>query len=167
MRKFLIRWIFVLATVWLGLLGYGNAADLLEKVIQPSKEYEQIVDFWNNKDAVWNEIFREWTSVNTQASLDCYKVKQWLDDAGSCNSWWWSRHIIENKCYEKIPSPVQWNNLQEKANNCRDVAWGERVFIAGIELAQKQPLIVRVTTWLLRITVVLSVTMLIFIGIKC
>lgn len=41
-----------------GFFGVTMGADLLEKVILPAKEYEQIIDLGNNKQAVGNEVFR-------------------------------------------------------------------------------------------------------------
>lgn len=142
------------------------ASDLLEKVIQPSKEYEQIVDLGNNKQAVGNEIFREGTSVDTKANLWCYKNRAGDGDPISCqaNGWFWN--LGTQKCYEKAEIKVQGNKVEEKKSNCETVAGGEWIFATGVAVSQKQPLIVRITTRLLRITVVLSVTMLIYIGIK-
>ena len=36
----------------------------------------------------------------------------------------------------------------------------------GITLTQKEPLIVRITKWLLRITIAISITMVIIIGVR-
>lgn len=100
----------VVLGIWLfGLIGlcvqYTAASDILEKVIQPSKQYDQIINLGNNKTAVGNEVFREWTSVNV--------------------------------------SLTEW-----------------------ISATQKEPLIVRITKRLLRITVAISISMIIFIGIR-
>ena len=33
------------------------AVDLLENTFDPTKQNQQIIDLWNNKTAVWNEVF--------------------------------------------------------------------------------------------------------------
>lgn len=33
------------------------AVDMLENTFDPTKQNQQIVDLWNNKTAVWNEVF--------------------------------------------------------------------------------------------------------------
>lgn len=81
------------------------AEDLMEKAFTPAREYDTIVDMWNTKNAVWNEILKDWVSVSIS-----------LED------------------------------------------W--------IEADTKAPLIVRITKFLLRITVVLSITMVIYSGIS-
>lgn len=104
MKKIITRLFLSFSTVAL-CLGHVGASDILEKVIQPSKEYEQIIDLGNNKTAVGNEVFREWTTIDID-------LQQW------------------------------------------------------VTATQKEPLIVRITKWLLRITIAISITMVIIIGIR-
>lgn len=33
--------------------------DILEKTFTPSKQNNQIIDLWNNKDSVWNSFFKQ------------------------------------------------------------------------------------------------------------
>lgn len=80
-------------------------ADLMTKVFQQSKNLEQIIDLWNDKVVVWNEVFRGGGTL-------WISLKRW----------------------------VTWDN--------------------------EAPLIVRLTQWLLALTIALSVTMIIFIGVK-
>ena len=78
-----------------------NGDDLLNCVFNPSRQYDTIIDFWNDKDSVWHTVLRESTEFS-----------------------WWS--------------------------------W----------FYQKAPFIVKVVKIILKITVVLSVTMVIFYSVK-
>lgn len=40
------------------------AEDLMEKAFTPAREYDTIVDMWNTKNAVWNEVLKDWVSVS-------------------------------------------------------------------------------------------------------
>ena len=81
------------------------AEDLMEKAFTPAREYDTIVDMWNTKNAVWNEVLRDWVSVSI----------------------WWEKLVNTNK---------------------------------------EAPLIVRITKLLLRLTIVLAITMVIYSGIN-
>lgn len=52
----------LLGTIAIGFFLFSinvSATDLLERVVQPAKDYEQIIDLGNSREAVGNEIFRE------------------------------------------------------------------------------------------------------------
>lgn len=143
----------------------GSAADLLEKVIKPSKNYDQIVNIWNNREAVGNEIFREGTAVDTISELNCFKpMPKSTPDLCQNNGGVWLAKTW-NQCYERIPISVQWKNLAEWETNCPGV-WWERIFAVWVTVTEKEPLIVRLTKRLLRLTIAISITMIILIGIK-
>lgn len=76
--------------------------DLLEQAFEPAMTNETIINLWNGKNAVGNEVFKQWVNVNI-----------------------WSWPLISTEA----------------------------------------PLIVRIAKFLLRITMVLSVTMVIFNGV--
>lgn len=79
--------------------------DLLDDAFQPSKNLDHVINIGNNKNAVWNEVFRGSTNIDG-VSLD------------------------------------------------------------GIQTSQKAPLLVRITQTLLRLTIALSIPVLIRIGLK-
>ena len=37
----------------------AHAVDLLDEAIEPSKQNNQVLDLWNNRNAVWNAVFRQ------------------------------------------------------------------------------------------------------------
>jgi uncharacterized membrane protein len=39
------------------------AQDILETVITPSKQNRQVIDLWNDRQSVWNTLFRWWVTV--------------------------------------------------------------------------------------------------------
>lgn len=81
------------------------AVDLLENAFQASKQYDQVINLWNNKNAVGNEVFQQGTNVNV-----------------SLTGGW-------------------------------------------VTATTQAPLYVRITQFLLRITVLLSVTMILYNGV--
>jgi len=123
-------------------MNHTSAADLLETIFQPAKSQETIINLWNTSDAVWNEVFREWVWV--QAGLGCFVA--------------WQK--ISKSEIEKQKSDL-WSNLWNK-EFCEQILWWEQNVLA---LTTQAPLIVRITKFLLRITMVLSVTMVIFNGV--
>jgi len=104
-KKVFILYLLLLVTSWSSLAQFfGGNSDLLEQVFSPSKSQQQIINIWNDKQSVGNEVLRESTTLQI------------------------------------------WPN--------------------GINAAQREPLIVRFTKFLLRITIVLSITMTIYTGIR-
>lgn len=79
--------------------------DLLDEAFQPSKNLDHVINIWNNKNAVWNEIFRGSTNI-------------------------------------------------------------DGVSLNGIQTSENAPLLVRITQTLLRLTIALSIPVLIWIGLK-
>lgn len=79
--------------------------DLLDEAFQPSKNLDHVINIGNNKNAVWNEVFRGSTNIDG-VSLD------------------------------------------------------------GIQTSENAPLLVRITQTLLRLTIALSIPVLIWIGLK-
>ncbi len=79
--------------------------DLLDDAFQPSKNLDHVINIWNNKNAVWNEIFRGSTNI-------------------------------------------------------------DGVSLNGIQTSENAPLLVRITQTLLRLTIALSIPVLIWIGLK-
>jgi hypothetical protein len=93
-----ITLLFIPRTAWL-------QNDILDDAFQPAKNLKQVINIWNNKNAVGNEIFRGSTEIN-------------------------------------------WISLK------------------GVDTSERAPLLVRITQTLLRITIALSIPVLIWIGVK-
>lgn len=113
MRKFISLFMLnIIVFVWLFSFLSSNiclwAEDLMEKAFTPAREYDTIVDMWNTKNAVGNEVLKDGVSVSVSFEKD------------------------------------------------KDLISADR----------KTPLIVRITKFLLRITVVLAITMVIYSGIN-
>jgi len=95
------------------LQGYSSAEDLLEQAFKPSINADSVINLGNNKNAVGNEIFREWSEV-TFGDGD-WMIERW----------------------DFVPSTQK-----------------------------KPPLIVRIAKTLLRFTITIAITMMLFNGIK-
>ncbi len=121
-----------------------HAEDLLEQAFYPAKTYETVTNLWNTKNAVWNEVFV--ASVQSQDSLwyGCFVN-------GVRISW-----TEVNAQKQSVNSPL-WEN-----DFCEQVLGGD---VNVPAFTQQEPLIIRITKWLLRITIVLSITMVIYNGV--
>jgi hypothetical protein len=111
------------------LLNITSAQDLMEQAFSSARTYDTIIDMWNTKDAVWNELLRESSTVGVNDNFGhwCFINEQFVN-------------IDENDCTE------QWGD------------WN----IQAISASTNPPLIVRITKFLLRMTIVLSITMVIY-----
>lgn len=118
----------IFALCGLFLLNIGSAQDLMEQAFQTAKSYDTVLDMWETKDAVWNNILREWSTVQIEDNFGnwCFINGQFVNvDENWCLERWWDRNI--------------WS----------------------INISTKEPLIVKITKFLLRMTIVLSITMVI------
>ncbi len=120
------------------------AQDLLEQAFAPAMTNETIINLWAGKNAVGNEILRQWVGV-------------------SDNLWIWcminGEHISNNDLQSQM-SEVGY--VWTTTDFCQQIlGWDDDVAV----LTTEAPLIVRIAKFLLRITMVLSVTMVIFNGI--
>jgi len=124
------------------------AADLLEQAFEPAMTNETIVNLWAGKNAVGNEILRQWAG----AQLD---IGAWCDIN-------WTRSATYIITAQKNAAGFGGT----ESAFCTDVLWwtwdSSSISMSGTTQA---PLIVRIAKFLLRITMVLSVTMVIFNGI--
>jgi hypothetical protein len=96
----IIIWSVVFSLVSFQRAQQVQAWDLMEKAFKQAQTYETILDLWLTKEAVWNEVLREWVNMSVSMS--------------------------------------EW-----------------------IEVDLRAPLIVRIAKFILRITIVLSITMVI------
>lgn len=122
--------------------------DLLEQAFQPAFTNETIINLWAGKNAVGNEILREW--VGWEVSFGA-----WCDING--------QKVSEGDITtQKNEAEYAWST----ASFCENILWWtySSSLIQG-SLSTEAPLIVRITKFILRITMVLAVTMVIFNGI--
>lgn len=132
--------------------------DLLDVAFQPSKNLQHIINLWNNKNAVGNEIFRGSTDVDSHLGLTnaCYTL---VPNMNSQTCTWPYQKRDDAKCY-KIP---QTATTSEEA--CTSQGWEWRK-LSYVKLAETPPLLVRITQTLLRLTIALSIPVLLWIGVK-
>ena len=132
--------------------------DLLDVAFQPSKNLQHIINIWNNKNAVGNEIFRGSTSVDSNLGLSnaCYIIVPNMN-ASTC-TWTYQKRDFP-KCY-KLP---QTDTTSESACTSQ---WWEWRKLSYAKLADTPPLLVRITQTLLRLTIALSIPVLLWIGVK-
>jgi hypothetical protein len=120
------------------------AQDLLENAFYPAKQYETVIDLWSTTTAVGNEFFRQGVGVQDSLWIGCFINGQ----------------RISNQDLDTQIS-ANWSSLS-RTDFCQQVLggdWNVPVFTT------QAPLLVRITKRLLRITIVLSITMVIYNGI--
>ena len=124
------------------------AADLLEQAFQPAMTNETIINLGEGKNAVGNEILRQWVGADLNLGA-------WCDINGQRSS----TDIITAQ------KGAAWYVGSDSAF-CNEILWwtwnSSSISMSGTTQA---PLIVRIAKFLLRITMVLAVTMVIFNGI--
>lgn len=142
---------FVLLITSILIYSFGNksyAGDLLEEAFKPAMTHETIIDLGNTKNAVGNEILREWVVIDVE-------VLRWCDING--------RKIVKKEIIkQKKAANYSWTENEF----CEKILWWvrkENLFQTSI--TTEAPLIVRIAKFLLRITMVLAITMVIFNGI--
>lgn len=118
------------------------AQDLLEQAFKPAMSNETIINMGNTKNAVGNEVFREWVNVQTDLWVWCFVNNQKITNIETQKSTLWFTWSSRNFCEQVLGWDRNTSVLQTEA-----------------------PLIVRITKFLLRITMVLAVTMVIYNGI--
>lgn len=142
---------FVLSITSIFLHIFGNkiyADDLLEKAFEPALQHETIVNLWAGKNAVGNEVF-EWSATITLNNRGCFVENEKI-----------STTDLQT---QKAELWYEWADTDEDNRAfCETVLGGDyRVDVVTTEA----PLIIRITKLLLRITMVLAVSMVIFNGI--
>ncbi|MFA6256299.1 MAG: hypothetical protein WC606_03875 [Candidatus Absconditabacterales bacterium] len=123
------------------------AEDLLEQAFKPAMSNETIINLGAGKNAVGNEILRQGVGVDVNLGEGC---------------------MVNGNLIKKNDVNIQMNSVNYTAGDdhafCQQILGGTwDATIAGI--TTEAPLIVRIAKFLLRITMVLAVTMVIFNGI--
>lgn len=131
---------FIFSISWLLLLNNVFWIDLMEQAFTPAINRESIINIWKSKTQVWQNVLRERTTINVNLLGQCVN-ESWIQ-------------------IEVDPS-WPWTDDQEK---CEWAGWIRDK--NPIDVYSKAPLIVRITKFLLRITIVLSISMVIFNSIK-
>lgn len=150
---------------------FGNNGDFLEQAFAPSKAQNTVVNPGNNAQAVGNEILREWLTVSLQNNFwqGCFLNNTLVPnfDQLYCEQWlWWTRNTVfvwPNECLNTPTGNVSQNNFWESNMNafCSQILWWDRD-LPVIQSWVRPPLIVRITKFILRMTIVLAITMVIF-----
>lgn len=117
------------------------AGDILTEAFRWSIQREQVINVGETKEAVWNTIFVWWQEVN---------VEVWLKD-GVC--------VKDDKVIE-----VAGDDFEAKKTNCVALWWTHSKI--NLTANKKSPWIVRAVQILLRFLIIVSITMVIFNGIR-
>ena len=116
--------------------------DIMEIMFAPAKAHEGIVDLGATKDAVGKEVFENSSQVwlNANLGMGCFVNNQLVSDS---------------------TLQTEMNNVKyagSLTDFCQKVKWGD-YNKSVISTSNQAPLIVRITKFLLRMTIVLSITM--------
>ena len=126
----------------------ASQPDLLEQAFAPAFTHETIINLWAGKNAVGNEVLN--AGVGLEANLG-----PWCDINGQKVSKW-------DITTQKNTAGYTWS----ESAFCENILWWTyKSSIIQVASTTEAPLIVRITKFLLRITMVLAVTMVIFNGI--
>lgn len=152
-----ILWIasFALFLSW-----YSVYADLLDTAFQPSKNLDQVINIWNSKNAVGNEVFRGSTSVIADLWLfpHCFKPV-WTVQANCAGKKWVAWKAKSNTCYQIPP-------MADVDKNACTAQWWEWTTVAYSEFVKRDSLVVRITKTLLRLVIALAIPMIIFLWVR-
>lgn len=122
--------------------------DIMEVMFGPAKAHEWIVDLGATKDSVGKEVFLSsiQPGFTENLGIGCFVNNQ---------------HISKNDLETQIAN-LKYTGTEK--DFCEKILWGEY----GKDLLEaptQAPLIVRITKFLLRLTIVLSVTMVLYNGV--
>ncbi|MFA7717181.1 MAG: DUF1634 domain-containing protein [Candidatus Absconditabacterales bacterium] len=147
------------------------AEDLLENAFYPSKAYETVIDLGNTTNAVGNEFFREGVGVQDSLGQGCFVDNGQTKISGQELK----KMICEIKYLGTRDSQIGGNDCTLPGGSKKTISNNEKqpfcegAFLKGDwdvgVITTQAPLIVRIAKWLLRITIVLSITMVIYNGI--
>lgn len=155
---------------------FGNNGDFLEQAFAPSKAQNTVVNPGNNAQAVGNEILREGVTLSLQNNFGqgCFINNTLVPNFQQlyCEQWLWgvvdNNFLSTNNCIVNGTSYPLWANWPQESNMsvfCGQVLWWDRD-VPVLQWWVRPPLIVRITKFILRMTIVLAVTMVIFNGLR-
>lgn len=150
---------------------FGNksyAQDLLEQAFKPAMTNETIINLGAGKNAVGNEVLRQGVGIQDDGGFGCFVDGNKIDGQELkkmiCeNKYQWVRDssLLTHDCTLPGGGRESMDNA-EKEPFCQEILWGDWNVSP---ITNEAPLIVRIAKFLLRITMVLAVTMVIFNGI--
>jgi hypothetical protein len=167
-NKFFVVWIICIffSLFSFALITNVKAWDLLEQAFSVSKNLDTIVNLGNEKDAVWNEVFHEWVWIQEDLwqwcflyweKIDWNALKKQLCETKLGWNYKWTIGANNDQC--SLPNwTVKKIDNSEKQSYCSEIWWDRDV--SGV--VAKAPLIVRITKFLLRLTIMLSITMVLY-----
>ncbi len=122
----------------------ASQPDLLQEAFGPAMTQETVINLWEGKNAVGNEVLREGVGIQTNLWQWCFVNGEKLSPA--------DLESQKNQAWSTL-----WNQ-----DFCQQILWWDWNVPV---LTTEAPLIVRIAKFLLRITMVLAVTMVIFNGV--
>lgn len=131
-------------TFWNSIYAAWVQKDLLEQAFEPAIQQETIINLGAGKNAVGNEFLREWVNIQNNVGQWCFVNNERVGNNDLDTQMW------------------AYNYTWSREDFCSDVLGWDRDTTV---LKTEAPLIVRIAKFLLRITMVLAVTMVIFNGI--
>jgi len=153
----------------LGLILVGgnqvHADDLMEKAFRKARESDLIINLGNNKESVGNETFEQGLDVDVNIGWRTCFVNGTSQDLNpmvcSQMGWVWDEwRIWTKKC--NINGGREKLLQSDLERECEQLG-GDWSFV---DISPEPPLTVRITKFLLRITVALAITMIIYNAIK-
>jgi len=132
-------------------LWYTSASDLLRQITEPSYEYDTIIAWLGHtKEAVWESVFKN--SLELEVGASVFKKVPVKDDDGNV--------ICKGECPEDCKKETNNNDIR-----CRKYRNMKTTTVSLEAWIWTQPsLIVKVTRFLLILTITLSVTMILYNG---
>ncbi len=140
------------------------ADDLMEEAFKPSVANDFIINMWNNKESVWNEVFRQWTDVNANLTRKCFidNQEKKINKEETCKKYMIVKQLATERDWKKCIDS-EWKKVrvkrEYKKDYCETILWWE---YKRANVAVRAPLLVRIAKFILRITVALSITMVIY-----
>lgn len=124
----------------------NNASDLLDQVFDKALEYEYVLEVWGRTPKqVWNEVLRWGITIQAGES--------------------WTYACLDPETDSILYIYEDWRKLEIETPAECEIAWWEW-HTDALDIEYKQPLVVKITKILLRITMVLAITMVIFNSVK-
>lgn len=123
-----------------------ESTDLLQQVFEKALDYESVLQvWWRTSSQVWHEVLRWWTSIQA-----------WESRSAVC---------LDPETDAVIYMYVSWQKLTIDNEVDCNIAWW-RFERDILDTVNEPPLVVKVTKLLLRITMILAITMVIFSSVK-
>lgn len=122
------------------------AQDIMDVMFQPTKDQQKLIDLWTTKQQIWDAVFRSSTQVGLSLGGNCI----YGDQKKSAN--------------EISKDMVTVGYSGDVGSYCTNILKGTIEKI-NVSTQQQAPLLVRITKFLLRMTIVLSITMILYNGV--